>query len=130
MPKTAAEMVAEAKSRIQNLSPEQVAKEQAAGAIVVDVREPNERTEGGVIPGAISAPRGMLEFYADPSSSYHRPELDPGRRVILHCAVGGRSALAADMLGQLGYTNVAHLEGGMNAWKASGLPVQSDPSES
>ncbi len=66
----------------------------------------------------------MLEFYADPTNSYHRPEFAPNRRTILHCASGGRSALAADTLRQLGYTNVAHLEGGLNAWRDSGHPVE------
>ena len=66
----------------------------------------------------------MLEFYADPTSSYHRPEFAPDRRVILHCAAGGRSVLAADTLQQMGYTNVAHLDGGFRAWKESGQPVE------
>jgi len=90
------------------------------GAVLVDLREPDERVQHGVIPGAVHAPRGMLEFYADPASSYHRPEFDPNRRTILHCASGGRSVLAADTLKQLGYGNVAHLEGGITAWKESG----------
>ena len=60
----------------------------------------------------------MLEFYADPSSPYHRAEFDPARRTILFCASGGRSALAADALQTLGYTRVAHLEGGFKAWQA------------
>ncbi len=66
----------------------------------------------------------MLEFYADPTSAYHRPEFDPARRTILHCASGGRSALAADMLQGLGYGRVAHLDGGLKAWKETGLPVE------
>ena len=124
-PLTAAEMVAEAKQRITNLSVDEVAAERATGdPLIVDVREPAERDEHGSIPGAISAPRGMLEFYADPTSPYHRAEFDPGRRVILHCAAGGRSALAADTLAQMGYANVAHLEGGFTAWKEAGQPVE------
>ena len=65
----------------------------------------------------------MLEFYADPTSSYHRPAFSSEKRVILHCASGGRSALAARSLQEMGYANVAHLDGGINAWKAAGLPV-------
>jgi rhodanese-related sulfurtransferase len=76
-----------------------------------------------VIEGAIHASRGMLEFHADPASSYHREGMDPGKRTILHCTSGGRSALAIDTMRQLGYTNVAHLEGGINAWKEKGHPV-------
>jgi rhodanese-related sulfurtransferase len=124
-PMTAAEMVAQAKQRITNLSVVEVAAERAdSDPLIVDVREQAERDEHGSIPGAVAAPRGMLEFYADPTSPYHRPEFDPNRRVILHCAAGGRSALAADTLAQLGYTNVAHLEGGFTAWKEAGQPVE------
>lgn len=121
---TAADMVAEAKRRVTNLTPEQVAADLREGALLVDVREPAERAENGVIEGSVHAVRGMLEFYADPSSAYHRPEFDPDRRVILHCAAGARSALAAVTLAQLGYGDVAHLDGGIKAWKERGLPVE------
>ena len=127
MAKTAADMVAEAKARIENLSVEQAAKELEGGeALIVDIREPDERQASGFIPGAVAAPRGMLEFWADPSSSYHRDEFDPGKRIILHCASGGRSALAAAMLKELGYTNVAHMDGGTKAWAESGRPLERD----
>ena len=123
--KTAAELVAEAKQRVVNLTVDDVAAEIESGdPLIVDIREPAERDENGSIPGAISAPRGMLEFYADPTSPYHRAEFDPNRRVILHCAAGGRSALAADTLQQMGYTNVAHLDGGFTAWKQAGQRVE------
>ena len=112
--KTAAQLVQEAKQRVENLSVDQVAAELDRGdAVLVDIREPGEQAQNGIIPGAISAPRGMLEFWADPTSPYHRSEFDPNHRIILHCASGGRSALAADTLQQMGYTNVAHLDGGM-----------------
>jgi rhodanese-related sulfurtransferase len=121
---TAVELVAEAKSRIQNLSPVQVRAELERGDVVlIDLREGNEFAENGKIPGSVHAPRGMLEFYADPTSPYHRAEFDPDRRLILACASGGRSALAADRLQQMGYRNVAHLDGGLRAWKGQGLPV-------
>jgi rhodanese-related sulfurtransferase len=124
MAKTAADMVAEAKTRIENLTVEQAADEIERGdALLIDVREPEERTADGSIPDAVPAPRGMLEFWADPSSSYHRDEFQPERRVILHCASGGRSALAAQTLQELGYSNVAHMDGGIKAWNASGRPV-------
>ena len=124
MAKTAAELVNEAKQRVENLSVDQVVAELGSGDVVlVDVREQNERDEHGTIAGSVHAPRGMLEFFADPSSPYHRPEFDPNRRVILHCASGGRSALSADRLQQLGYVSVAHLDGGFTAWKAAGRPV-------
>lgn len=121
---TVATLVAEAKSRVENLTADDVAAELAAGAaLLVDLREEDERTRVGTIPEAIPAPRGMLEFWADPTSPYHRPEFDPEARIILVCASGGRSALAADTLRMLGFGRVAHLDGGVKAWIASGRPV-------
>ena len=119
-------MVAEAKGRVQNLSPEQVAAELDGGGDVtlVDIREDDERLRSGAIPGAVRAPRGMLEFWAAPTSAYHREEFSPDRRTILYCASGGRSALAADTLQRMGYANVAHLDGGIKAWKEGGRPVE------
>lgn len=123
--KTAANMVADAKAGIDLLGPDQVADElQRGDAVLVDLRESDERKQNGSIPGAVHATRGMLEFYADPTNAYHKPELDPNKRVILHCASGGRSALAAKTLQEMGYSNVAHLEGGYNAWKEAGKPTE------
>ena len=124
-PKTASQLVAEARQQIENLPPERVATEAGSGdALLVDIREPDERLQNGFIAGSVSAPRGMLEFSADPTSPYHREEFQPGRRIVLYCASSGRSALASATLGQLGYTNVAHLDGGFKAWKEAGLPVE------
>ena len=123
MPKSASELVAEAKQRVENLTPDDVEREMAAGAVVVDLRE-SEELAGGRIPGAVHVPRGMLEFRADPTSPYHDAALDPSARVILHCAAGGRSALAAATLKEMGYENVAHLDGGFGAWQGAGKPVE------
>ena len=124
MARTASQMVAEAKQQVENLTVEQVAAEIATNdLLLVDIREPQERRDKGAIPGAVSAPRGMLEFWADPSTPYHREEFDPNRRTILYCASGGRSALAARTLGELGYRDVAHLDGGFTAWQQAGQPV-------
>lgn len=121
---TAAGLVAEAKSRIQNLAPADVHAElNRDGVVLIDIREANELIENGAIPGAVHAPRGMLEFYADPTSPYYRAEFDPNGRIILTCASGGRSALAVDRLQQMGFANVAHLDGGLKAWKEHGFPV-------
>ena len=122
--RSAATLVAEAKSRIQNLTPSEVAAELAAGtAVLVDLREPAELAREGRIAGAVHVPRGLLEFAADPASPGHHPGLDPARRAILHCAGGGRSALGAATLLSMGYRSVAHLDGGFAAWKANALPV-------
>lgn len=125
MTKSAAELVTEAKARVENLSVSEVAAELAAGdALLVDLREPEELAATGTIPGAVAVPRGMLEFRADPTSPYHQDGFDPSRRVILHCASGGRSALAAVALQEMGYDRVAHLDGGITAWKDAGQPVE------
>ena len=122
---TAAHLIAEARGRIEHLSPLMVATELEGGdVLLVDLREPEERAQQGSIPGAIHAPRGMLEFYADPMSAYHQSQFDPSRRTILYCASGGRSALAADLLQILGYTRVAHLDGGLKAWRDAGLDIE------
>ena len=123
--KSAAQMVAEAKDRVENLTPHQVAAELEGGDVaLIDIREDDERLQNGAIPNAVRAPRGMLEFWADPTSPYHREEFDPARRTILYCASGGRSALAADTLQRMGYRNVAHLDGGIKAWKEAGKTLE------
>lgn len=124
--KSATDLVKEAKQQIENLTPDQVQQELSNGnATLIDIRESEELKQNGKIAGAVHAPRGMLEFYADSSLPYHRPEFDKNKRIILHCASGGRSALAAATLKQMGYENVAHLDGGLKAWKESGKPVES-----
>lgn len=115
------DMVTEAKGRIEELSVEELQAEIAAGDVtVVDIRDVRERWDKGTIPGAKSMPRGMLEFWFDPDSTYYRDGLSPDSRYVLHCAGGHRSALATDVLQQLGYTNVAHLTVGYNGWKDAG----------
>ena len=131
MAKSMAQMIAEARARVENLGPDQVAGEMAGGKpLLVDLREEAERAEDGVIPGAIHVPTGALASVADPASPTHHPEFDPARRIILHCASGVRSALAANAMAGLGYGNVAHLDGGIHAWEAAGQPVESAPSAS
>lgn len=122
--KKAADLVAEAKSRIENLGVDEVEKELAGGVLLVDLREPDELAASGRIPGSVHVPRGMLEFRADPTSPYHQEGFDSARRLILHCASGGRSALAAAALKDMGYEDVAHLDGGFKAWSEQGRPVE------
>lgn len=127
MTTSAADLVAEAKTKIENLTTEQVAAELEGGdAVLVDLREADELASTGRIPGAVHVPRGMLEFRADPSSPYHDAALDPSKRVIVHCAAGGRSALAATTLQSMGYENVAHLDGGITKWMQEGRPVEKE----
>lgn len=118
------DLIAEARATIDNLPADQMAKAlQAKDVLLVDLREPAERAEHGTIPGALAAPRGMLEFYADPATPYHKKEFEPSRHVLLYCASGGRSALAGASLKRLGYPRVSHLDGGFKAWKEAGQPT-------
>ena len=122
MAKTVAEMVVEAKGRVEAVSPKDAAAEGAAGkAVFLDVREPVEWEHH--IEGAVQVPRGLLEFVADPTSPKHKPELDPAGRVIVYCRSGSRAALACATLKTMGFENVANLEGGFGAWQAAGLPA-------
>lgn len=119
-----AQMIAEARGQVENLSPAEVAAEVSNGqALLLDVREAGEVLQKGMIPGAVAAPRGLLEFFADRSSRFYREEFLPERRTILYCASGERSALAAAALQQIGFTKVAHLDGGLEAWQAAEQPV-------
>ena len=125
MGKSASELVAEAKTKVEILDVNAVEAEIAIGkAVLIDLRETEELTATGRIPGSIHVPRGMLEFRADLTSPYHQDPIDPSKRIILHCASGGRFALAATTLQSMGYSDVAHLDGGFTAWKAAGKPVE------
>ncbi len=87
--------------------------------VVVDVREAIERETDGTIPGSVHASRGLLEFHADPECPAHLPALDPAKRIVLFCGTGGRSALAAKTLQDMGFSDVVSLAGGFAAWKAA-----------
>lgn len=123
--KTVAQLVAEAKQRIENLSLEELREELDRRQVqVLDIRDVRERHKLGWIPGSIHVPRGMLEFWLDPTSPYYTGKVDPEKRIVVYCAGGGRSALAADILRTMGFPDVAHLELGFNGWSAAGLPVE------
>ena len=92
--------------------------------LIVDIRDPREIAKLGTIPGAFRAPRGMLEFWVDPLSPYYKPALDDGRRLLLYCGSGWRSALAAAALQDMGRDDVAHLAGGFTAWQEAGYAVE------
>ena len=118
-------MVAEAKAEIEELSPDEVQAELDAGtAMLVDIRDIRERVEKGAIPGSISAPRGMLEFWFDPESPYHQDRFRFDGRYVFACASGWRSALATKAIQELGFENVAHLGSGFTGWVESGHEVE------
>jgi rhodanese-related sulfurtransferase len=95
--------------------------------VFVDLRDPRELARDGKVPGALHAPRGMLEFWVDPQSPYHKSVFaQEDKEFILFCGGGWRSALAAKTLQDMGMTNVAHIEGGFTAWKKAGAPVEEE----
>ena len=114
------------KQDIENLSVEELKTELAGGGdtLLLDIREIQEQVDLGTIPGAKHAPRGMLEFWADPGSPYYRDWFQEDRRTVLFCAAGGRSALAVEALANMGFTNVAHLEAGFAGWKDAGEEIE------
>jgi rhodanese-related sulfurtransferase len=118
------QLVDEATARITTLSLDDArAKLGTPGVVFVDIRDVRELDREGQVPGAVHAPRGMLEFWVDPESPYHRPELDPDQELVLYCQSGWRSALATAALVDMGAEHVAHVEGGFGAWKEADLPV-------
>lgn len=119
------DLVAEARTQIEELTPAQVRAEIDAGtAMVVDIRDIRERVEKGAIPGSVSAPRGMLEFWFDPESPYHQDRFTFDGRYIFACASGWRSALATKAIGELGFDNVAHLDTGFTGWVEAGEEIE------
>ncbi len=95
------------------------------GVKFVDLRDPRELEGHGLLPGAFHAPRGMLEFWVDPASPYHKPFFaDEQAQYLLYCGGGWRSALAAKALQDMGMRNVAHIDGGFSAWLAQGGPTE------
>ena len=93
----------------------------------IDLRDVRELERDGIIPGAFHAPRGMLEFWVDPASPYHKPLFAQNKQFVLFCAGGWRSALATRTLQEMGIERVAHIEGGFDAWKGAGAPTATKP---
>lgn len=95
--------------------------------LFVDLRDVRELERDGMIPGAFHAPRGMLEFWIDPESPYHKPVFAEPKRFLFYCASGWRSALAARTAMEMGLARVCHLDGGFTVWKKEGGPVAARP---
>jgi len=92
--------------------------------VLVDIRDIRELQRDGKVPGAFHCPRGMLEFWIDPQSSYHKKVFAEDKRFVFFCAAGLRSALAAQTAQRMGLKPVAHIDGGFGAWKKAGGPVE------
>ncbi|MEI7992439.1 MAG: rhodanese-like domain-containing protein [Actinomycetota bacterium] len=124
------ELLAEANEAVRTVpTAEAIAMLGRDGVTFVDLRDPRELERDGMIPGAFHATRGMLEFWVDPASPYHKPIFAEDRQFVLYCASGWRSALSAKTLVDMGMTNVAHVEGGFTAWKQADGPVGEKPSK-
>ena len=116
--KTAAQMVAEARARIKEITTEDLmAMQDDPDVVIIDIRDIRERERDGFIEGSFHAPRGMIEFWVDPDSPYHKPIFSEDKKFIFHCASGWRSALTVAALQDMGF-DAAHLRDGFKDWNA------------
>ena len=118
------QMLAEANARIETIDVQHALRLVGDPNVqFVDIREAHEIAQSGTLPGAVHAPRGFLEFMADPECPMYKREL-AGRKLVLFCASGGRSTLAAKTLLDMGIEDVCHVAGGIAAWSAAGGPIE------
>jgi rhodanese-related sulfurtransferase len=123
--RTVEDLLAEARARLVRLSPEQALAAQSAGAVLVDVRGDDQIREHGSIPGAIRIERNVLEWRADPSCPASDSRIaDLGAAIVVVCQQGYQSSLAAGNLQDLGFSRATDLDGGFEAWRAAGLPIE------
>ena len=122
------QLLDEANAEIETLGvSEALALHGNSDVLFVDLRDPRELEKEGRLPGAFHCPRGMLEFWIDPESPYHRKAFAEPKRFVFFCAGGWRSALAAKTAQDMGLERVAHIEGGFGAWRKVGGPVEPVP---
>lgn len=129
--RSAADLVAAARARITEIdTADLIATHTDPGVVVVDIRDIRERQRSGAIPGSVHAPRGMIEFWVDPDSPYHKPVFaQMGKRYVFHCASGWRSALTVAALQEMGF-DAAHLRDGFTSWVDSGGPIEQPAAKS
>ncbi len=122
--KKALDLVAEANAEIESIpAAEALALAEDADVTIVDLRDIRERMREGFVPGSVHAPRGMLEFWVDPESPYHRDVFASGKRLVFYCQSGWRSALATKAVQDMGLERVAHVSDGFKGWVDAGGPV-------
>jgi rhodanese-related sulfurtransferase len=123
--KTIDHLLSEVRERIDRVSPQEAAAEVRDGALLVDIRSESQRAADGVVPGAMYHPRNVLEWRMDPASGATDPAVGGlERRVIVMCDAGYASSLAAETLREIGFDHAADLDGGFQAWREAGLPVE------
>lgn len=122
---SAAEMVKAARARIEEIeTPDLIKMVNDPDVVIVDIRDIRERQRTGAIPGSVHAPRGMIEFWVDPDSPYHKDVFGQSdKRYVFHCASGWRSALTVATLQDMGF-EAAHLKDGFSTWAEQGGPVE------
>ena len=121
-------LVDEANAEIETISPQEAAKRAEGGdTLLIDIRDIRELQREGRVPGAQHCPRGMLEFWIDPESPYHKEIFSSGKSFVFFCAAGWRSALATKTAQDMGLDKVAHIDGGFGAWREAGLAVEAPP---
>ncbi len=119
------QLMAEAEAQVSHVSAaEAIELAKHEDVVIVDIRDIREVQREGRIPGSFHAPRGMLEFWVDPASPYHKPIFAEDKRFIIHCASGWRSLLATQVLTRMGLSPVYNMTGGFGAWKEAGGPVE------
>lgn len=116
---TAMELVKRARQGIREIDVAEARSESYKDALFLDTREPTETTKG-IIPGAVTIPRGLLEFQVDPGLPSFQSALETDQTIVVYCASGGRSALAVERMMEMGYSNIVNLQGGYTAWKEGG----------
>jgi rhodanese-related sulfurtransferase len=127
-PRTVDDLLGEARRRLRRVDPHQASAAMDAGAVLVDIRSEAQRARDGVVPGSLFIARNVLEWRADPASSWRDPRVaDPSREIVVMCNEGYQSSLAAANLQELGLERATDLVGGFQAWRAAGLPVQPRP---
>jgi rhodanese-related sulfurtransferase len=123
-------MLARARSRLDRVAPARVAEELDDGALLIDIRSESQRERDGVVPEAVYFPRNVLEWRCDPHCEARDPRVGgTDRRVIVMCDAGYQSSLAAVSLQELGFERATDLEGGFQAWRSAGLPVEPSPGD-
>lgn len=119
------QLLDESLAQIRTLQPaEAIGMHGRADVVFVDLRDPRELEREGILPGAVHCPRGMLEFWIDPASPYHKPVFAEDKAFVFFCAGGWRSALAAKTAQDMGLKPVAHIHGGFKAWREAGGPAE------
>ncbi|HWT93279.1 MAG TPA: rhodanese-like domain-containing protein [Solirubrobacteraceae bacterium] len=127
MRRTVDELLADARAGLKRVAPDEAARAvQDGGALLLDIRSELQRERDGLIPGALFHPRNVVEWRADPASGHDDPALsrDLDRTVVVVCNEGYQSSLVAATLQQLGFTRATDLDGGFQAWRAAGLPIE------